>query len=213
MDQGLLNKFKQILQQEKKKLQARLDQMENRALEAPLQESIGELSMYDNHPADLGSETFERSKDLALREQAEIRLREIENALTHMDEGTYGFCDRCGAEIPVERLEAMPSATVCKKCKEAEERLPDRHPRPIEEDVIAPPFGGPKRGRPGAAPGRTGDKVMFDGEDTWQAVARYGTSETPQDLGIRGVNDYKHMYIDADENTGAVEQVEELPDQ
>ncbi|MDY0395332.1 hypothetical protein RWE15_13990 [Virgibacillus halophilus] len=50
------------------------------------QESIGELSNYDNHPADHGTELFERGKDVALNEHAEKELKEINEALTAIDQ-------------------------------------------------------------------------------------------------------------------------------
>lgn len=211
MDKELQEKFKQKLLEEKEKLQARLTHMEADALEIPLQDSISELSMYDNHPADIGSETFERSKDLALRDETEIQLSKVEDALMNIEKGAYGTCDKCGAEIPVDRLEAMPSTTMCKKCKEAEEHLPDRHSRPIEEDVISPPFGGFMHDDSELELGDSEDDNEFDGEDSWQSVARFGTSETPQDISVQGVNDYNQMYLDADESVGTVEQVEKLP--
>lgn len=210
MDKKLQDKFKQTLLQEKEELVKRIKHMEEGALEIPLQDSISELSMYDNHPADLGSETFERSKDIALREQAQVQLQKVEDALSNIDKGTYGRCDICGAEIPLDRLEAMPSTTLCKKCKETDEQLPDRHPRPIEEDVIAPPYGGFMHDDSQFELGDAEDDNMFDGEDTWQAVARYGTSETPQDISVHGVNDFNHMYLDSDEDQGTVENVEEI---
>lgn len=199
MDKSLQNKLKQKLLKEKEEANNLILHMEEGAMDIPIQDSISELSMYDNHPADLGSETFERSKDLALREQTEIQLAKINDALKRMEMGKYGICDSCGNEIPIERLKAMPETTMCLNCKGKEEQLRDRHPRPIEEDVIAPPYGGFTHDTSNKELGDAGDEIMFDGEDTWQAVAKYGTSETPQDLSVRGVNDYNHMYLDADE--------------
>lgn len=211
MDQKTLDKFRQTLLQEKTQLERRLTHMEEGALDISLQDSISELSMYDNHPADLGSETFERSKDLALRDSTEFQMAKVKDALDKMDRGIYGQCDICGSEISVDRLEAMPSTTMCKKCKQADEELPDRHPRPIEEDVIVPPFGGLTHDNSEVELGDAEDENMFDGEDTWQAVARFGTSETPQDISVHGVTDYDHMYLDADETVGTVERVEQIP--
>lgn len=211
MNKELQNKFRQRLLQEKQELQHILTNMEEGALDIPLQDSISELSMYDNHPADLGSETFERSKDVALHQQTEILISKIDDALSAIENGTYGICDTCGAEIPLERLEAMPSTTMCIKCKETEEALPDRHPRPIEEDVIAPPFGGFMHDDSEFELGDAEDEIMFDGEDTWQSVAKWGTSETPQDISVHGITDFDHMYVDADENIGTVERVEQIP--
>ncbi len=211
MDRKLMEQFRQRLVQERQEIRERITHMEEGALEVPIQDSISELSMYDNHPADLGTETFERSKDIALREAAQIHLAKIEDALTKIKEDAYGKCDTCGTEIPLERLEAMPATTMCIKCKEKGEQLPDRHPRPIEEDVIVPPFGGLTHDNSQFELGDAEDEIMFDGEDTWQSVARFGTSETPQDISVHGVTDFDHMYIDADENVGTVERVEQIP--
>ncbi len=70
----------------------------------------GELTHYDQHPADQGSETFEREKDLAILEQLESELAEIEAALRRIDDGTYGIDEVTGEPIDPERLEALPTA-------------------------------------------------------------------------------------------------------
>jgi RNA polymerase-binding transcription factor DksA len=69
-----------------------------------------ELSNYDQHPADAGSETFEREKDLSILEQLEAELAEIQAALRRVDEGTYGLDEVTGEPISPERLEAVPTA-------------------------------------------------------------------------------------------------------
>jgi RNA polymerase-binding transcription factor DksA len=76
-------------------------------------DSISELSSYDQHQADMGTETFEREKDLSILEQVDAELADIEHALRRLDEGTYGTCEVCGKVIPDERLEAMPAARLC----------------------------------------------------------------------------------------------------
>jgi RNA polymerase-binding transcription factor DksA len=76
-------------------------------------DSVGELSSYDQHQADMGTETFEREKDLSILEQVEAELADVEHALRRLDEGTYGTCEVCGKEIPDERLEAMPATRLC----------------------------------------------------------------------------------------------------
>ncbi len=50
------------------------------------------------------------------------RLRQIEDALRRIEEGTYGYCKECGEPIEEGRLLAKPFATLCISCKEAEER-------------------------------------------------------------------------------------------
>ena len=76
-------------------------------------ESLGELSSYDQHQADVGTETFEREKDLSILEQVEAELADVEHALRRLDDGTYGTCEVCGKPIPDERLEAMPATRLC----------------------------------------------------------------------------------------------------
>ena len=76
-------------------------------------DSVGELSSYDQHQADLGTETFEREKDLSILEQVEAELEDVEHALRRLDEGTYGTCEVDGEPIPEDRLEAMPAARFC----------------------------------------------------------------------------------------------------
>lgn len=69
-----------------------------------------ELSDYDQHPADSGSETFEREKDLSILEQLEAELAELRAALDRIDAGTYGIDEVTGKPIAPERLAAMPTA-------------------------------------------------------------------------------------------------------
>jgi RNA polymerase-binding transcription factor DksA len=76
-------------------------------------DSVGELSSYDQHQADMGTETFEREKDLSILEQVEAELADVEHALRRLDDGTYGTCEVCGKAIPDERLEAMPATRLC----------------------------------------------------------------------------------------------------
>jgi len=162
-------------------------------------ESVGELSSYDNHPADEGTELYEREKDLALKEHATHRLDNINRALTAMDNGTYGTCEVCGEDIPYERLEALPNTTFCK------EHSPDQiisHDRPVEEGVLMPPFGKFDMDN-------QDENVAYDAEDTWQDVAQYGTSESPSDFAFTEEKDsYNDMYNESHDPTGYVESYE-----
>ena len=77
------------------------------------QASLGELSNLDQHQADIGTETFDRERDLSLLEQVEAELADVEHALERLEEGTYGTCEACGKPIGDERLEAVPAARFC----------------------------------------------------------------------------------------------------
>jgi DnaK suppressor protein len=75
-----------------------------------------------NHIADNATDVMEQEKDLALISNLRDRLRDTERALERLDEGTYGICERCGKPISPERLEALPSATLCIDCKALEDK-------------------------------------------------------------------------------------------
>jgi RNA polymerase-binding transcription factor DksA len=76
-------------------------------------ESISELASIDQHPADLGTETFEREKSLSLLADVEDEIADVQSALVRLDRGTYGRCVACGSQIPDERLAARPAAPFC----------------------------------------------------------------------------------------------------
>ena len=84
----------------------------------------GELSSAagDQHLADHASDMLDREVDDSLEENAEQIVHEIDIALARIEDGTYGTCARCGKEIPDERLDAVPYATLCVDCKRLEER-------------------------------------------------------------------------------------------
>lgn len=179
-----------------------INQIQDRyGLVASQKEAIGELSSYDNHPADLGTETYERGKDLALSEHAERELEEINAALHAMEEGTYGICKVCSMDIPYERLLALPTADTC--IHHSEEQQIATRERPVEEEVYSPNIN------PDEVTDET--QVGYDAEDAWQEVSRYGTSETPSDL-YGDHDDYNEMYPNSDERIGVVEDVEAYSD-
>ena len=81
-----------------------------------------EEETYDNHLADSATATLNREIDYTLEENSEHVLAAIEEALSRIEEGTFGTCARCGGAIAEERLEAIPYATRCIDCKRLEER-------------------------------------------------------------------------------------------
>ena len=70
----------------------------------------------DEHDPEGSTIAFERSQVGALAEQARLHLVEIDAALTRLDQGTYGVCERCGGPIAPGRLEARPTARTCITC-------------------------------------------------------------------------------------------------
>ncbi len=201
--------YRGLLEVEQRQLTAEAREIQD-GLGQSQKESVQELSSYDNHPADSGSETFEREKDLSLRGNLDRRLQEINKALGRIEQDQYGTCASCGGEIPPDRLRANPAALYCIRCQEADDGQADTRRRPVEEEPLSPPFGRTFKGLDKEGTEGDGGSVIFDGEDTWQAVARFGTSSTPQD--IAGDADYDRLYVGADEDVGAVEDIEEMVD-
>ena len=72
--------------------------------------------------ADTGTKTLEREQEVTLANNILERITQVERAIDRLGEGHYGYCEKCGNAIPVERLAAFPSATLCVTCKQLEER-------------------------------------------------------------------------------------------
>ena len=107
------HRFRGELEQIRGRLQRTIDHHDIGG--ASLTEATGELlsGSQDNHLADTASETYERELDEGLEEDAREQLHQIEKALKRIEDGTYGTCEICGKEIPLDRLEAVPWTTLC----------------------------------------------------------------------------------------------------
>jgi len=68
--------------------------------------------------ADSAHSTAERARVISVVKALRTNLRDVERALTKMGLGTYGLCEICGEPIPIERLEALPWAILCIRCKQ-----------------------------------------------------------------------------------------------
>jgi DnaK suppressor protein len=62
------------------------------------------------------TEAVERLNKVGAANAIASTLADVDRAIAKLDEGTYGICDSCGAPIPAERLEAIPSAVLCVRC-------------------------------------------------------------------------------------------------
>ena len=91
-------------------------------VEGDQSQAASESSAAATHPADVGTELFEREKDLSILEQVEARLEDVDRALRRLQEGTYGTCEVCGKPIGTERLAALPAATLCLRDQARAER-------------------------------------------------------------------------------------------
>ena len=82
-------------------------------------EDDGELTQYKQHPADDGTDTMEQEKALLLLGREGSLLADIDEALRRLykEPEHFGRCDRCGADIEMERLDLVPWARLCLSCQ------------------------------------------------------------------------------------------------
>lgn len=101
---------KQLLDMKKEAEESLEEYRDDRAKEDYPNDNTGEISSVADHPANLGTDQHERAKEQTFYEQAREKLMEVNDALQRIEEGRYGKSEMSGEPIPVERLEAMPTA-------------------------------------------------------------------------------------------------------
>ena len=76
-----------------------------------------------NHPdpTDRASQETDMSLELRSRDRERKLIKKIDEALAKIDSADYGYCETCGIEIGVQRLEARPTAALCIDCKTLDE--------------------------------------------------------------------------------------------
>ncbi len=159
---GKYTEIKKQLLAEKQRLEDRIHEFDKYGLNDTMSFSTGELSQYDNHPADTATDTYERGKDIALFEHIQQEYEDVIAALERIENGTYGVCEFSGKQIPLERLQALPTArTTIDYSKEKE----IARERPVEEDVL--------RNFDKYNFDNNDNETEFDAEDAWQSVAKF----------------------------------------
>lgn len=124
MDDQRREHFRQKLEQQRQAIDDRILSTKERAQE-PVENDMRDIG-------DAGDESVRAELVDTALELGEIRTREreeIEDALKRMNAGTYGICERCGEPIELDRLEAMPTARLCKDDAERADRE-QRRPTP-----------------------------------------------------------------------------------
>ena len=115
------DRFREALLDERRRVEAAMQNLQDET-RGTLYDDAGEETAFDNHLADTATETYDRELEYGLEEGAERLLGEIDAALKRIEDGTYGSCTNCGGQIPEERLEALPWATLCIECQRDQER-------------------------------------------------------------------------------------------
>lgn len=116
-----LERFRQLLMKERTRVLEELDYIEENYVGKTPRECSSD-SAYSMHPADAGTDSIEVEKAYLIGAASGAALEDIADALHKLDRGEYGLCERCGKEIPAERLEAVPYARDCVTCRAEFER-------------------------------------------------------------------------------------------
>lgn len=201
MDSKLLQHFKEKLLTEKERMTDTLKLMEENGSGEQDQYSSGELSGYDNHPAELGTAVFQITMNNALKVNEEYNIKQINNALESIEKETYGVCQACGRDIGNERLEAMPFTLRCIQCENgAQDENEQLNLRPVEEKIWDAPFGRKYLNNQ--------EDDEYEGLDYLNDLEKYGAADSPQDLG--GYKDYKEFYTNEVDQQGITSDIENI---
>lgn len=114
-----LNQYKNKLLAMRARLRGDVDTMAEAALNKNRMEASGDLSAMPIHMADMGTDNFEQEFTLSLMESERNMLKNVEQALERIENGTYGECIDCENRIPKARLNAIPYAEKCVSCASA----------------------------------------------------------------------------------------------
>ncbi|MCK9283506.1 MAG: RNA polymerase-binding protein DksA [Rhodocyclaceae bacterium] len=113
MNTKQLGHFRSILESLKEELQEDIDRTVHTMQD--------EATVFAD-PNDRASQESDIALELRNRDRERKLIKKIEEAIARIDSGDYGYCNSCGVEIGLKRLEARPTATLCIDCKELEER-------------------------------------------------------------------------------------------
>lgn len=112
-----------ILVAKRSEVQSDISEMEHAALNG----KSGSLSSFPQHPADQGSDEYDQSLALDIAASQRRLLKEIDDALERIENGTYGVCESLGVTISRQRLEATPWARL--SLEGAQQKDSYTHPR------------------------------------------------------------------------------------
>jgi len=117
-----LAQFRQLLLTKRVELIGDMSTLQKQALSENRRDAAGDLSSMPIHMADLGTDNYEKEFTLGLIEGERALLREIDEALRRIEDGTYGICEATGKPIGKARLRARPWAKFCYEYVLAQEK-------------------------------------------------------------------------------------------
>ena len=116
MNEQQLEHFTNILNTWKKELMEEVDRTVHH-MQDEAANFLDQLAANFPDPADRASQEEEFSLELRTRDRERKLIKKIDQTLQRIEDDDYGFCDSCGVEIGIRRLEARPTATLCIDCK------------------------------------------------------------------------------------------------
>ena len=122
MNKKDLKHYKNLILKKKEELLVELGYLEESSMSTTTKDQSGDLSSYSFHMADQGSDTMEREMAFTFASREGRYLHHLNEALGRIEKGTYGKCRSCDNDINKKRLDAVPHATQCIKCKNSEEK-------------------------------------------------------------------------------------------
>lgn len=185
--------YLQMLLDEKERVESLINDMNDKGI-GSMDRYYDELSTYDNHPADIGTEMFMMEHDKGLINRLKNVLEEIELSIDEVKSGKYGFCSTCSKKIAEERLELIPYTKLCIDCSNKKPNSSEEMSRKLRKGKTINPFYNNHR-----------EGNEFDREDSYQEVARFNRIDndpsfaTGDDMGV----------LD-EEGSGAVEGIERI---
>lgn len=117
MDAGFIQEQKQALTDEKHHLLEELKSIGHKG-EQDEENFIPKFEDYGSEEGENAQELAEFETKASIEGELEDSLRDVDDALAKIDEGTYGVCEDCGREVERDRLEALPQARLCISCQE-----------------------------------------------------------------------------------------------
>jgi RNA polymerase-binding transcription factor DksA len=197
--------FKKLLDIQKEKEEIAIEHMNNDSLNISAKITTGELSSYDNHPADIGTEVFMVEHAMGLKAMHEDSIKKVEDAIKRLDSEEFGICKECNLKIDEERLEILPEAKLCINCARKEDEntklmmtaIKSRKPG---HDEITTSYGT----KPIKDPLSHND----GGKDILNELMKFGSAEVPSEEG--NYKDFNEFYNTKMSEDGIVEDVDKI---
>lgn len=198
MDKNKVDKYKSMLLKEREDIKQTIKDIKEN-FDGSITNSSGEISAYDNHPVDIGTELFMQEHNINLSDNQKNIMTKIDIALKNINEGNFGNCLVCGKEIEEERLDIIPYTVTCKNHREKIDEvigMTDTKEQEYLSNVLRRMNKDDK------------EYVGIDGEDIIQKVEQFNRIEKDPS---NSTGDYNGVFDDNDK--GSVEDIESISEE